>query len=263
MVRCLSIGPGAMGFFLYLGVLSKLKQEGRLENLEEISGSSAGGLLGFLFLATKGDISKVLDYSLAVPVKQIMKPNLKNFMKSYGLVPPTKVRKILSEACDKFIGRPDVTFEELYAWHPIKFHVSAYCVDLMKTDYFSVDSTPKLSVIDAVSATIAIPFLFSTVKIGEWTYIDGGAAESTPSGPFLGRGGDVLAMKLGSFRPMPPVTDLKSYATGILYSTMKLRAVYEVPTLDLDLGDSDVFDFGASNDGKLRMFMKGLSTNFS
>lgn len=261
MVRCLSIGPGAMGFFLYLGVLSKLKQEGRLDNLEEISGASAGGLLGFLFLATKGDLPKVLDYALDVPVKQIMKPNLKNFMKNYGLVSPTKIRKVLSDACIKFIGQPDVTFEELYSWHPIKFHVSAYCVDLMKTDYFSVNSTPKLSVLDAVSATIAIPFLFSTVKIGEWTYIDGGAAETTPSGPFLGKS-EVLAMKLGWSRPAP-VTDLKSYATGILYSTMKLRAVYELPTLDLDLGDQDVFDFGASNDGKLRMFMKGHATNFS
>ena len=262
MVRCLSIGPGAMGFFLYLGVLSKLKQEGRLDNLEEISGASAGGLLGFLFLVTKGDLPKVLDYALDVPVKQIMKPNLKNFMKSYGLVSPTKIRKILSDACMKFIGKSDVTFEELYAWHPIKFHVSAYCVDLMKTDYFSVNSTPKLSVLDAVSATIAIPFLFSTVKIGEWTYIDGGAAESTPSGPFLGRNSEVLAMKLAWSRPAP-VTDLKSYSLGILYSTMKLRAVYELPTLDLDMGDSDVFDFGASNDGKLRMFMKGHATNFS
>ena len=261
MVRCLSIGPGAMGFFLYLGVISKLKQDGRLDNLEEISGASAGGLLGFLFLATKGDIAKVLDYSLDVPVKQIMKPNLKNFMKNYGLVTPAKIRKVLSEACVKFIGQSDITFEELYAWHPIKFHVSAYCVDLMKTDYFSVNSTPKLSVIDVVSATIAIPFLFSTVKIGDFTYIDGGAAETTPSGPFLGRE-EVLAMKLGWSRPSP-VTDLKSYAMGILYSTMKMRAVYEVPTLDLDLGDLDIFDFGTSNDGKLKIFMKGHGTNFS
>ena len=261
MVRCLSIGPGAMGFFLYLGVLSKLKQEGRLDNLEEISGASAGGLLGFLFLATKGDLAKILDYALAVPVKQIMKPNLKNFMKNYGLVPPSKIRKILSEVCTTFIGKPDITFEELYAWHPIKFHVSAYCVDLMKTGYFSVNSTPKLSVLDVVSATIAIPFLFSSVKIGEWTYIDGGAAESTPSGCFLGKN-DVLAMKIAWSRPIP-VTDLKSYALGVLYSTMKLRAVYELPTLDLDLGDQDIFDFGASNDGKLKMFMKGHATNFS
>ena len=261
MVRCIAIGPGAMGFFLYLGVLSKLKQTGKLDNLEEISGASAGGLLGFLFLATKGDIPKILDYALDVPVKQLMKPNIRNFLKNYGLVPPSKIRKMLSEACVKFIGKPDVTFAELYTWNPIKFHVSAYCVDLMKTDYFSVDSTPHMSVMDAVSATVAIPFLFSVVKLGEWSYIDGGAGETTPSGPFLGKN-EVLAMKLAWSRPSP-VTDLKSYSLGILYSTMKLRSDYDVPTLDLDLGGLDAFDFGASNDGKLRMFMKGLAINFS
>jgi len=261
MIRCLAIGPGAMGFFLYLGVLSKLKQTGKLDDLEEISGASAGGLLGFLFLATKGDITKVLDYALNVPVKQIMKPNIRNFLKNYGLVSPSKIRRILSDACVNFIGKSDVTFRELYDWNPIKFHVSAYCVDLMKTDYFSVDSTPHMSVLDAVCATVSIPFLFSVIKIGEWSYIDGGAAESVPAGPFLGKN-EVLAMKLAWSRPSP-VTDLKSYFLGILYSTMKLRAVYEVPTLDLDLGGHDVFDFGASNDGKLKMFMKGLSTNFS
>lgn len=250
-----------MGFFLYLGVLSNLKQSGKLDDLEELSGASAGGLLGFLFLATKGDIAKVLDFSINVPVKQIMKPNIRNFLKNYGLVPPTKIRKVLSDACLNFIGKPDVTFLELYEWNPIKLHLSAYCVDLMKTDYFSVDSTPHMSVLDAVCATIAIPFLFSVVKIGDWSYIDGGAAESVPAGPFLGKN-DVLAMKLAWARPAP-VTDLKSYSLGILYSTMKLRAVYEVPTLDLDLAGQDVFDFGASNDGKLKMFMKGLATNFS
>jgi predicted acylesterase/phospholipase RssA len=261
MVRRLAIGPGAMGFFLYLGVLSKLKQMGRLDALEEISGASAGGLLGFLFLATKGDLSKVLDFSLNVPVKQIMKPNIRNFLKEYGLVPPKKIRKVLAEACVKFMDRTDITFEELYEFNPIKFHVPAYCVDLMQTVYFSVDSHPKMSVLDAVSATIAIPFLFSTVKIGDWSYIDGGAGETVPAGPFLGKNG-VLAMKLAWSRPSP-VTDLKSYSLGILYSTMKLRATYEVPTLDIDIADGDVFDFGASNDGKLRMFMKGHAVNFS
>jgi len=250
-----------MGFFLFLGVLAKLKQIGELDALEEISGASAGGLLGFLFLATKGDLSKVLDYALSVPVKQIMKPNIRNFLKNYGLVSPMKVRKVLSEACVKFIGKSDVTFQELYERHPIKFHVSAYCVDLMKTDYFSVDTTPAMSVLDAVSATISIPFLFSVVKVGEWSYIDGGAAESVPGGPFLGKDGS-LALSLAPSRPAP-VVDVKSYSIGILYSTMKLRANYEMRTISLEASDVDIFDFGASNDGKLRMFMKGLATNFS
>jgi predicted acylesterase/phospholipase RssA len=262
MIKRLAIGPGAMGFFLYLGVVSKLKHEGRLDALEAISGASAGGLLGFLFLATKGDLSKVLDFALEVPVKQIMKPNIKNFLKDHGLVSTRKIRRVLSNACVKFMDREDVTFEELYEWWHVKFYVSAYCVDLMKTVYFSVDSHPKLSVLDAVSASVAIPFLFTSLTmIDGWTYIDGGSAEATPAGPFLGLG-DVLALKLAWSRPSP-IHDFKTYALNILYSTMRLRAIYEVPTLDLDLGDSDVFDFGASNEGKLKMFLKGHALNFS
>ena len=63
-------------------------------------------------------------------------------------------------------------------------------------------------------------------------------------------------MKLAWSR-LPEVKDLKSYAISILYSTMKLRHMYDFPVLDLDSSESDVFDFSASNDTKLKMFMKG------
>ena len=250
-----------MGFFLYLGVLSRLKKDGQLDNLESISGASAGGLLGFLFCLTKGDTTKVLDFALNVPVKQIMKPNIKCLLKNYGLIPHTKVRKVLADACISFMEKPDVTFQELYTWFPVKLYMSSYCVDFMKTVYFSVDTTPNMSVLDAVCATVAIPFLFSSVKLNDgYNYIDGGSAEVIPGAPFIGQ--DALAVKI-AWGGLPEVKDLKTYAMSILYSTMKMRHVYEFPTLDLDSSDVDVFDFGASNDAKLKMFLKGWSQTFS
>jgi hypothetical protein len=255
-MKNLVIGPGAMGFFMYLGVVSRLKREGQLDDLEAISGASAGALIGFLFCITKGDPTKVLDFALNVPLKQIMKPNIKCLLKNYGLIPHTKVRKVLTDACNYFIGKEDVTFQELYELYPIKFHASAYCVDFMKTVYFSVDTTPSMSVLDAVCASVAVPFLFSSVKLKDgWNYIDGGAAEFVPGSPFLGQN-SVLAMKL-AWNRLPEVKDLKSYAASILYSTMKLRHVYDFPSMDLELHGEDVFDFGASNDAKLKMFLKG------
>ena len=244
-----------MGFFVYLGVISRFKRENQLDDLEAISGASAGALIGFLFCITKGDPTKVLDFSLTIPVKQIMKPNLKCLLKEYGLIPYTKVRKVLVDACKSFIGREDVTFQELYELYPIKFHVSAYCVDFMKTVYFSVDTTPTMSVLDAVCASVAIPFLFSSVKLKDgWNYIDGGAAESTPGGPFLGQ--EALALKL-AWNRFEKIKDLKTYGMSILYSTMKLRHEYDFPSMDLELFGDDMFDFGASNDNKLKMFLKG------
>ena len=244
-----------MGFFMYLGVVSKLKREGQLDDLEAISGASAGALLGFLFCMTKGDPTKVLDFALSVPLNHIMKPNIKSLLKNYGLIPYTKIRKVFVGACQTFTGKDDVTFQELYDLYPVKLHVSAYCVDFMKTVYFSVDTTPSMSVLDAVCASVAIPFLFSSVKLKDgWNYIDGGAAESVPGGPFLGQ--EALAMKL-AWNRLEKVKDLKTYAISILYSTMKLRHMYDFPLMDLDLQGEDMFDFGASNDSKLKMFLRG------
>jgi predicted acylesterase/phospholipase RssA len=244
-----------MGFFMYLGVISKLRRDGQLDDLESISGASAGALIGFLFCLAKGDPTKVLDYALKVPVKQIMKPNIKCLLKDYGLISHTKIRKVLVDACQTFTEKADVTFKELYEFHGVKLHISAYCVDFMKTVYFSVDTAPTMSVLDAVCASVAIPFLFSSVKLKDgWNYIDGGAAESTPGGPFLGQ--EAFALKL-AWNRLETVKDLKTYAMGILYSTMKMRHAYDFPSMDLELTGNDMFDFGASNDSKLKMFLKG------
>jgi predicted acylesterase/phospholipase RssA len=255
-MKNLIIGPGAMGFFMFLGVLSKFKRDGQLDDLESISGASAGALLGLFYCFTKGDTAKILDFSLSVPLKQIMKPNIKSLLKDYGLIPNTKIRKVLIDACRTFTGKDDVTFQELYEMYPIKLHISAYCVDFMKSVYFSAESTPNMSVLEAVCASIAVPFLFSSVKLKDgWNYIDGGAAEVIPGGPFLGQ--EAFALKL-AWSNFEKVKDLKTYAIGILYSTMKLRHVYDFPYLDIELPGDDVFDFGASNDAKLKLFLKGF-----
>jgi predicted acylesterase/phospholipase RssA len=262
MVKNLVIGPGAMGYFMYLGVLSKLKQEGQLEELEEISGSSAGGLTAFAYVIAKGNITEVLDYSLSIPVGSIMKPNIKSLLNNYGLVSSKKIRKILVEMCKKFLGKTDITFKELYELNPIKLHIPAHCVDFMKTVYFNVDSSPDMSVLDAVTATIAVPFLFAPVKLADgYNYVDGATVEAIPAGPFVARS-DVLAIRIGWGR-LTEIKDIKSYALSILHSQMKMRHVYEVPTYDIEMTNNDIYDFSASNENKLRMFMYGVSQNFS
>lgn len=255
MIKRLVIGPGAMGAFLYLGFINHLKKSGHIEDLDAISGASAGGLIGFLFCLFKGETTKLFDYILSVPVSKIMKPNVKTFLKDWGLVSSAKIRKTLSEVILEQTGKPDITFMELFQFFPIKLYISAYCVDFMKTDYFSVDSHPTTSVIDAVCATVAIPFLVSAVKIGAWRYIDGGAAESAPGAPFLGMD-DVFMIQL-AWGKLSEIKDIKSYALGIVYSTMSLRANYDLPRCEIEVPNIDIYDFNTSNDGKLKLFLSG------
>lgn len=253
MVKLLAIGPGAMGFFMFLGVLSSLN----LDDLEEVSGASAGALLAFLYLAAKRDISKVLDYALTVPVKQVMKPSIQHFTRDYGLVSTSKLRKVFARACQHFLGKSDITFAELYEVVPIKLHISAHCVDLTKTVYFSIDSAPTMSVLDALAASVAIPFLFASVKLDGWDYIDGGWAETSPCAPFLGRlPEDVLVIKGGSVT-FPATTDIKSFALNLIKSTMAMRHTYSFKTREVDGTGYDFFDFGMNSESKLRMFLAG------
>lgn len=256
MVKHIAVGPGAMAFFMFVGVFAKLKQTGSLADLEEISGASSGSILGFMYCLTKGDIAQILDFSLNVPIGRIMKPNIKNFLTNYGLVPTIKMKRMLSETALQFYHKDDITFKELYELHPIKLHISSYCVDAMKTVYFSVDSHPEMSVLDAVCASAAIPFLMSSMKMDGLNYIDGGAAETIPGAPFLGKS-DIMTIKISGDRPIQ-VKDLKTYAMSILYSTMNLRHTYDFPSIVLPSFD-DVYNFELSNENKIKLFMKGLS----
>jgi predicted acylesterase/phospholipase RssA len=132
----------------------------------------------------------------------------------------------------------------------------------MKTVYFSVDTTPSMSVLDAVIATIAVPFLFAPVKLKDgYNYVDGATAETFAACPFVGKS-DILALRIGWGR-LPDVKNLKSYALNLLFSSMRMRHVYEVPAHEINIPNDDIYDFGASDEVKLRMFMLGLSQNFS
>jgi len=262
MVTHLAVGPGAMGFYVYLGAITKLRDKGQLDELVEIAGASAGALIGLLYCLMKGDAKKILEYSLTIPIKDIMKPNIKNILKNFGLIPLNKIRKLLSSICLRETLKDDLTFRELYEFYPIKLHVSAYCIQLEKTKYFSVDTTPEVGILDVMCASIAVPFLFSSVKLEDGlSYIDGGSVETTPSGVFIGNE-NAVAYRISGEGWGPNVKDLKTYAISLLYATMKLRYEYPIRTRSLIIQD-DAYDFGASSESKIRMYMSGYSQEFS
>jgi len=262
MVKRLAIGPGAMGFYVYLGALARLKDTGRLSALSDISGASAGGLLGSMYCLFKGDTKRLLERSLNIDVKQLMKPNIKSLFRNFGVIPLKGFKKLLSEICLEESGKADMTFKELYDHFPVKLHVTSYCVQLQKTMYFSSDTTPDMSVIDAVCASIAVPFLFSSFRMSDgMNYIDGGCMETTPCGPFVGLD-ETMAIRLNWQVISLDLKNIKNYAIALLFANMALRYHYEVPTLDLKIED-DVFDFGASSEAKIRMYMAGYSQEFS
>jgi predicted acylesterase/phospholipase RssA len=260
-VKRLVLGPGAMAYFAFMGALSALGDAGELSELESISGSSAGSLLGFIYILAKGDMSRVFEYSTNVPVKTIMKPNIRTFLKSFGLVSTDKLYKVFQKMLGEFIpGRQDITFKELYVHWPIRLYVAACCVNLSVTHYFSVDVTPEMSVLKAVCMSVAVPFLIESVTDGTWRYIDGGTLEETPCGPFIGQD-NVHVICVTDWSIGTEMPDMKSYMVGIVGAAMALRHKYRYfPKTMIEMSTGNIFDFTASIDSKLKMFLEGYES---
>lgn len=248
--RNLVIGPGAMAFYLFLGKLSQIDTS----EVRAVSGCSSGALLALLWVVLKGDIPEILDFSLKVPIKTVMKPNIKNLLLNFGLIPLERVQKILQTIFFKSFGVKDMTFGQLHKARPMDLHVSAFCVDRCETVYFSHKSHPNQSVTEVVSASIAVPLIFSAVLIGPWRYIDGAMQEEIPSMPFVDRPAwETLAIQTTQAPPRP-TKNLPSFIMNLFNSALRLRHKSQVQSYKLDTSNMDLFDFSAD---RLRLFCDG------
>lgn len=240
-----------MAFWAFLGQLSQMD----LSQLQAISGSSAGAVLAFFWIMFDGSVPEILDFALKVQIATLMKPNIKNFLNNFGLVPMNKLRKALVNVVYKKFKLRELTFAELWRRRPVALYVSAFCTERGQTIYFSHETHPGESVIDVVCASIAVPFLFSTVKIGEWRYIDGGFQEAVPGLPFLTKPlEEVVCVRIGPPAPSASSSSIGSHVGHLLTGILRQRHTYNYPSYVIDAENINIFDFSA--DG-LEIFVHG------
>jgi predicted acylesterase/phospholipase RssA len=248
-MKYLCIGPASMGIFSMIGTLKAL--EPALKEVREISGASAGSILA-LFLALGMSTDEILEKCLNVDIPKFVKLSLASFINKFGFVAMEPIRELLVDMCD---GR-DPTFEEL----GVKIHVSAYCLNTARTEYFSRDTHPEMKVIDAVLMSIAIPMIFSAGKFEGRTYIDGGTVEKYPMVPFLGKKPHevaVLVLKMENVYS-DSIDTPRQFVEALVRSTLTHRTealVYNL--MEINVGGANVFDFNMEYEEKVRLFNIG------
>ena len=247
-MKHLAVGPGAVGYFAHLGAINRLWDDGKLTDLESISGSSAGALLACMIAIHNFDFSKILHDSMKVPIAHL-KPQLKSLFASYGLVPRETIRDLIKSVI------PDITFGQLFEKFPIHMYIASYCVELSKTHYFSVVTHPDMSIIDVLCMSISVPLLFSSFEYGPWNYFDGGAAETSPCGHLVGK--DSIVILRLKYTDKYIVKDISSYLQFVFNNLLKIRKNYNYPTIYIELGQANVLDFGISELSKLKFYSIG------
>ena len=245
-----------MGFFGMLGVLQVLEDKGKLSNVLEISGASAGSMIG-LFLSIKNPykVRDILEMSLSIDVPTYVKPNLQTFLNNFGFVPHQPIKELLIELC----RGNNPTFKQLKK----KLIVSACCINTQKTEYFSVDTHPDMYVIDAVCMSISIPVVFSPYTWGNKMYVDGGTIEKIPIGPFLHKDpSEVIIVYINTVRSYK--TEIKGVQDFIMACVDTYVNSMEFPCEFLKYEkygiDSDIYDlnnFSLDYEAKMKMFILG------
>lgn len=249
----LVLGPAGMGIFILVGSL--MKYEDMIKNVKEISGASAGAIVA-VALALDIPLHDILDRLLSLDIENLTKFKLKSFMKNYGFI----VMKPLRDALEKAYGS-DPTFSELSK----KVYISAYCVNRARTEYFSVDTHPHMKVIDAVCMSMAIPFIFETIKYNDMLYMDGGTKELYPYGPFINKNPEkIMCIRLKQNDIfLDKISNVKQFLKGVLLSLSKSNdndTIKFGKTIYLDIDLEQCLQFSMSHEDKLRLFLKGLNS---
>ena len=251
-MKYLVLGPASMGIYSLIGALKA--RESSLADVREISGSSAGAILA-LFLAVGMSVDEILDASLSLDIPTFVKIRLGSFFNKFGFVDMGPIRKKMVEICGG-----DPTFSELET----RVYVSAFCLNTTETVYFSKDTHPDMKIIDAVCMSMAVPFIFACGKYEDRMYVDGGTKEEFPLTPFLDKKPhEVTCVRIKMNKIYRETIDNpKQFVDVIVRSALSNREIINLPigVVEINVGDTDVFNFNMDYEEKIRLFNMGYST---
>lgn len=186
--RRLVFSGGGIRILAYLGALEFLEEKQMLRNLREVCGVSAGAMVSLML---------ALGYSFHVLRRFCFEYDFGNvrsidpeiavlFMETMGVDDGQNLRALLVKILKHKGFGPEATFQDL-AEKGCKI-LKVYASDLhnVKLQEFSVTTTPNVSVVTAVQASMAFPVYFQPIKHPETGNLlcDGGLLDNFPISHF-------------------------------------------------------------------------------
>ena len=196
-------GGGVRGI-AYMGALEALEEKGILEKIERVAGSSAGAIAATLAsfklpqsetlkLFDSLDLSRVPQNSLKENDHEGGLPrlktadNIRRLVENYGWYTSNYFHVWLGEViASQCGGNPCATFNDFHLRGYRELYVIASNLSRKRTDVFSNETTPDVSIADAVRLSMSIPFFFESIRFngkvfgkGDY-YLDGGLFDNYP-----------------------------------------------------------------------------------
>lgn len=206
-VKYLVFSGGGVKGYAYAGAINTLdaaffkKKKNLYQQLEGTTGSSIGAMFAlYVAIGVRGKqlIKDVMQTNI-MELAQHM--TMENLMDAYGLCLPTYFKRIVHDMLERYMGKGDITFQELFDITQKNYVCCVTNITTNQAEYHSHETTPNYHVFESVAASMCIPLLFSPCIINGQCYVDGGMNDNCP------------------FRVFPPNESLIFYLDGWKRST--------------------------------------------
>ena len=257
----LVLSGGGLAGLSYVGVLKFLAESGLGAGITHVSGTSMGAMFATAFALgiSAADVETMVHHIFRDPDYIRYEPTaLLGLMNTYGLddghrfvkplepyaaavaLTPEELKNATSAKMmfRAHAGAPATTFRDIRERFGRTLVVVATCLETGEAVYFGPDTTPEVAVLDAVRASMAIPFVIRPVHIGGRHYVDGAFTDNTPFAPFLAPAApslfmvfDIQQRSLSDALPKYPCGNVIEFVT-LLITLASKNIRLAVPTAD-------------------------------
>lgn len=269
----LILGTCSSNGIYYLGILRYLYIEKLLEHVKYIAGTSMGAYFCLVFAMKmpveyiETYIANIFEHANTDAIRiSIENDRFRDFFKSNGFFNTDVMMAPLIEYMKNKYHEDDLTFREFVKKTGVNIYISCSCISDSKNKIFSAEDTPDVSILDAVRASISMPFLFKPIVIDNKQYVDGVISDPlTPENIFCNvENGQKLFINLSATNhQLPPAVAPKGEEISFIDFVVRiLKIVYasvtrckceykEIHVLDVaDLKHKDVVRFYKGDNGK-------------
>ena len=197
-------GGGPNGFVTYGSLLqTALTNMWNIKDIKGIYGCSSGAYIGMI-VSLGYPWEWVNEYLINRPWEKLVGTSVLNIFDIFtnsGLIADTFFRESIVPLLTGKGLSENITLEEFYNFNKIELHMYAVNINIegIKKEDISYKTHPNLTLINALSMTMALPVLFSPVFDGDKCYVDGGFINNFPVNDCLEQTGctddEILAIR--------------------------------------------------------------------
>ena len=156
-------GGGIRGI-VYAGVIEVLEEEGYINQVEKVAGTSVGAITA-LMISLNYSSDEITTIISKTKFQQFNEIGIHRLNSHYGWYQHNNFMKWLDKIIENKTGEADITFQEMHNRGYKDLYITSTCLNQQKLIVFSYENYPQMKVKDAVKASMSIPLYFEAVFI--------------------------------------------------------------------------------------------------